>query len=172
MNRSLYVSLLFFFLLFLQVIILNNINFLGYVNPYLYIAFVFTYPIKKSRFNLLTFSFLLGLLVDFFMNSGGINAMATLFIAYIRLPLFKRIFQISEDEYPLFKLRSELFGNIFLFVSILTFVHHLILFSLLNFSLNHYFVNVFVNAILSSIFTLILYFLGTYIFTSKSSNEA
>ncbi len=171
MNRNLYLSLLFFFLLFLQVLILNNINLFGYVNPYLYIAFVFVYPIEKNRNNLLTFSFLLGLLVDFFMNSGGVNAMATLSIAYIRLPLFKRIFQISENEYPLFNLRTELFGNVFLFVLILTFIHHLILFSLLNFSFNHYFMNVIVNTAFSSLFTIVLYFLGSFIFTSKNRNE-
>jgi len=40
--------LLFIGLILLQVIILNNINFLGYINPMLYVLFVFFYPIKKA----------------------------------------------------------------------------------------------------------------------------
>ncbi len=171
MSRSLYLVFLFFFLLLLQVLILNNINLFGYINPYLYIAFVFAFPIHKSKTKLLTFSFLLGISVDFFMNSGGINTIATLSIAYIRLSFFKRFFQISENEYDLFDIKNELFGDVFGYVTILTLIHHFILFSLLNFSFHHFFKNVIINTIFSTIFTLILYFLGSFIFKQKNKNE-
>lgn len=163
MNKSLYFGLLFVFLLFLQVFILNNVLLFGYVNPYIYIAFIFVYPFKTNRLSILTYAFLLGLFVDFFSNSGGINAFATLTIAYVRLYFFKTIFQKLESEYDLFNLKLEPFGKVFNYVSILTVLHHFILFSLLNFSFQN-FSKVLINTLFSSIFTLVLYFLGSFIF--------
>ncbi len=156
----------------MQVLILNNINLFGYINPYLYIVFVFVFPIDKNKFPVLTFAFLLGLAVDLFTNSGGINAFATLSIAYFRTPLFKRIFQKSESEYKLFKFDNEPFGNVFAYVSILTVIHHFILFTLLNFSFNHFFKNVILNTIFSTLFTLLLYFSSRFILKKSNKDEA
>ncbi|PQJ69356.1 rod shape-determining protein MreD [Polaribacter butkevichii] len=164
MNKSINQIFFFLFLLFLQVLVLNNINFLGYINPYLYIAFVFLYPVKEERFTFLFVSFLLGLFVDFFSDSGGIHAFATLFIAYIRLFFIRVYFRKMPADYPFFTLKSESFGKVFNYVVTLTIIHHLIYFSFANFS----FLNlsmVFFNTLYSSVFTLILFFIGTYIFT-------
>lgn len=166
MNKSLYLTLMFFFLLLLQVLILNNVLLFGYVNPYLYIVFVFIYPFNKNRFLFLTSAFLLGLCVDFFTNSGGVHAFATLFIAYIRLYFFKRIFQKIENEYNLFNLKQEMFSRVFNYTAVLTVIHHFILFCLINFSFNNIF-GIVVNTLLSSIFTLLLYFMGNFIFSHK-----
>ena len=79
MNReNINSALLFIGLIFLQIIVLNNINFLGYINPYFYIFFIFLYPIKKGDASILILSFLLGLFIAIFSASGGINAAATL----------------------------------------------------------------------------------------------
>jgi rod shape-determining protein MreD len=166
MNR-LYQIIGLILLLFFQVLILNKINFLGYINPYIYIAFVFVFPVSKNRFPLLFSAFLYGLFVDFFSDSGGIHAFSLLFIAYIRLILIKTLFQKSEADIAIFKLKSEPFGKIFNYVVILTVIHHFILFSLANFSFQN-FSDVLLNTLFSSVFTLILYFLGTFIFSRKS----
>lgn len=166
MNKKFHLAFLFFFLLLLQVLILNKILLFGYVNPYLYIAFVFLYPFKKNRFPLLTFSFLLGICVDIFSNSGGAHAFSTLFIAFIRPYFFNVLFQKGEEDFDFFSLNEEGFGKIFNFTVILTIIHHLLLFSLINFSFYN-FSSVINNVILSSIFTLILYFLGSFIFSNK-----
>jgi len=166
MSENLNHTLLFLFLLFLQVLILNNILLFNYVNPYLYIAFIFTYPFKKNRFPILTLSFLLGLFVDFFSNSGGIHAFSSLFIAFIRIYLFKFIFQKSVDDFDFFILNKEAFGKIFNFTVILTTLHHFLLFSLINFSFYN-FQKTIINTILSSVLTLTLYFLGSFIFSNK-----
>ncbi|MDE0535166.1 rod shape-determining protein MreD [Tenacibaculum sp. L6] len=166
MNRTIYLILLFVFLLLLQVLVLNNILFLGYVNPYVYIVFIFLYPIKENRFPVLITAFLLGLSVDAFSNSGGIHTFATLFIAYLRLFFFKVIFKKSTTDYQLFNLRHESFDKVFNYTAILTLIHHFILFSLTNFSFYN-FTNVLINTLFSSIFTLLLYFLGSFIFRKK-----
>jgi len=157
---------LFIFLLFLQVFVLNNILFLDSINPYLYIAFVFLYPLKTNRISFLFYSFLLGLLVDFFSDSGGIHAFSILCIAYIRLFFVRIYFRKITADYAFFKLKSESFGKIFNYTVTLTVIHHLIYFSFVNFSFQNL-SNVFLNTLFSSIFTLILYFLGTYIFTKS-----
>jgi rod shape-determining protein MreD len=164
MNKSINQILFFAFLLFLQVLVLNNINFLGYINPYLYISFVFLYPLKQNRFSFLFFSFMLGLFVDFFSDSGGIHAFSTLFIAYIRLFFIKLYFRKLPVDYPFFNLKSESFGKVFNYVVTLTIIHHLIYFSFANFSFQNLSM-VLLNTLYASIFTLILFFTSNYIFT-------
>lgn len=166
MNNNLYLTFLFISLILLQVLILNNILLFGYVNPYLYVAFVAVFPFGGNRFLFLTYSFLLGLAVDFFTNSGGAHAFATVSIAYFRLYFFKKLFQKPEAEHELFKLKQETFGKRFNFITLLVFTHHFILFFLINFSFNNL-LNIFTNTLLSGIFTLFLYFLGSFIFSRK-----
>ncbi|CAM1334009.1 rod shape-determining protein MreD [Tenacibaculum aestuariivivum] len=166
MNNSIYIIFLFIFLLLLQVLVLNNILFLGYINPYLYIIFVFLYPLNNNRFPFLSIAFLLGLSVDSFSNSGGIHAFSILFIAYIRLFFIKKIFKKNEHDYLLFSLKQETFDKVFNYTLILTLIHHFILFSLINFSIYNFY-KVLINTVYSSIFTLLLYFLGNFIFKKK-----
>jgi rod shape-determining protein MreD len=157
---------LFFFLLFLQVFVLNNIHFLGYVNPYLYSAFVFFYPLKENRILFLLLSFLLGLSVDLFSDSVGIHAFSILCIAYCRLFFVRVFFRKIPADYLSFQLQKETFGKVFNYVVTLTVIHHLILFSFTNFSFQNI-THVLLNTLFSSVFTLILFFLGTYIFTKN-----
>lgn len=166
MNKTLYITFLFVFFLLLQVLVLNNILFLGYINPYLYIAFVFLYPPNNNRMLFLFLAFLLGISVDAFVNSGGIHAFSILIIAYIRLFFIKTIFKKTSAEFHLFDLRFESFDKVFNYTAILTILHHFILFNLINFSFYN-FSNVLINTFFSSVFTLTLYFLGSFIFRKK-----
>lgn len=166
MNKKFNLFFLFFALLFLQVFILNNILFLGFINPYLYIAFVFLYPLKEKRIPFLFYSFLLGLFVDFFSDTGGIHAFSILLIAYIRLFFIRVYLRKTTTDYAFFNLMSEPFGKVFNYVVTLTIIHHLVYFSFVNFSFNN-FSDVLLNTLYSSIFTLVLFFLGTYIFSKN-----
>ena len=166
MSKTIYFALLFLFVVLLQVLILNNVLFLGYVNPYLYIIFLFLFPLKKDRFRFLFIAFLLGLSIDVFSDSGGIHAFSTLTIAYFRLFFVKVFFSKYEVDYPFFDLSLEPFGKKFNYVATLTLIHHFILFSFANFSFNN-FSQVLLNTLYSSIFTLVLYFPVVYIFSKK-----
>ena len=66
----------FIILVLIQVLVLININFLGYINPYIYILFIILFPIKNNRLLFIFLSFLLGLTVDLFLDSGGVHAAA------------------------------------------------------------------------------------------------
>jgi rod shape-determining protein MreD len=166
MNKTVYFGLLFVFLVLLQVFVLNNILFLGYVNPYLYIIFVFLYPLKKSRFGFLFISFALGLCIDFFSDSGGIHAFSIVTIAYLRLFFIRVFLNKFEVDYSFFKLNLEPFGKKFNYITTLTVLHHFLLFSFANFSFQNM-SHVILNTLYSSVFTLILYFLSIYIFSKK-----
>ncbi|MBL4605780.1 MAG: hypothetical protein JKY02_09030 [Flavobacteriaceae bacterium] len=153
-------------ILLLQVFVLNNINFSGYINPYLYITFVFIFPLNKNRFTFLLLAFLYGLTIDFFSDIGGVFAFSLLSIAYLRLFFIRVFFKKTELDYLLFNLHSEQFGQVFNYVVTLTLIHHFILISLDNFSFDNL-GGVFLNTLYSSIFTLVIYFLGSYIFRKK-----
>lgn len=156
----------FVVLVLLQVLILNNINLFGYLNPYVYIVFVFFYPLRKEKGSFLFLSFLIGLCIDFFSNSGGINAAATLFIAFIRLPILTKILNKTDFDYQSFNLRSMPIGKSYSYIVLLTFIHHLILYSLEYFSINSFGV-ILKNTLLSTIFTVSIIFIGVILFTKK-----
>ena len=87
-------SLRFIALLLVQVVVCNNINFLGYINPYIYIVFIFLFPIRDSRIVLLLISFLLVIFVDMFSDSGGVHAAAAVTLTYAWPLLLKLSFGI------------------------------------------------------------------------------
>ena len=159
MNDVVKNSILFVGLILIQVIILNNILFLGYINPLLYILFIIVYPLKKDRGVFLLLSFLLGLFIDFFVDSGGINAAATLFIAYIRLPLLKGLLKKSEIDFLVFKINKLPFLRLLSFITILTFIHHFIIFSLEYFKFSAI-LTISSRTFFTSIFTIILLILS------------
>ncbi|NVK53100.1 MAG: rod shape-determining protein MreD [Flavobacteriaceae bacterium] len=166
MSSTLRLIFLFFSLLLLQVFVLNNVLFLGYVNPYLYVAFVFLFPLKQERYLFLILSFLLGISIDFFSNSGGIHAFSLVLIAYTRLFFIRVIFKKTVSDFQFFELFQEPFSKIFNYVVILTVIHHFSLFLLANFSAQN-FGRIILNTLYSSIFTIVLFFLAAYILRKR-----
>ncbi|CAI8397817.1 MAG: Uncharacterised protein [Flavobacterium sp. SCGC AAA160-P02] len=157
------------FLLLLQIFVLNNINFFSSINPYLYVAIIFIFPLYKNRFIILIFSFLYGLALDSFTDTGGIHAFSLLFVAYLRLFFIKLYFKKSNIDFLLFNIHSEPFGQVFNYVTTLTIIHHFLLIFLDNFSFQNIDI-VLLNTLYSSTFTLLLYFLGSYLFKKKQLN--
>lgn len=167
MNNLLLKNILRFIgLVLLQVVILNHLNLFGYLNPLAYIVWIFLFPVRKNKSLFLIASFLLGLSIDFFSDSGGIHAAATLVIAYIRLPILKIVLRKSDFDYLLFNIRAISFSKAFLFISILTIIHHFIVLCLEYFSFNA-FATIIYNTILTSILTIIISILGIALFTKK-----
>ena len=167
MNSSIAQNIILFIsLVLLQVIILNNVELFGYINPFLYILFVILYPFKRDRGGILFLAFLLGLIIDIFSNSGGTNAAATLFIAYVRLPILKYILRKSEIDFVVFNITKQPFLKIVSFVSILIFIHSLIVFTLEYFKLSDISI-ILSRTILTSIFTIILTVFSIILLTRK-----
>ena len=123
-------------LVFLQVFLLNNINLLGYINPYIYILFILLYPLDGNKGLLIFLSFLLGLSVDIFEDSGGVQAAACVFIAYIRPWVLKYSFGVSY-EYNSVKLNKAAPTERFSYIASMIFLHHFVMFALEIFSFQH-----------------------------------
>ncbi|AWI25474.1 rod shape-determining protein MreD [Flavobacterium pallidum] len=152
----------FVLLLAAQVLIFNNMQFLGYINPYPYVLFLILYPVNGNRYGLLLSAFLLGILLDSFLNSGGVHTTACIALAYFRPAFFKFSFGVSY-EYQTIKINDRLTPERFSFIAICVLLHHVILFILETFRFSFFFDIVF-RTIFSSIFTILLCIIIIYIF--------
>ena len=149
--------LIFFIgLVLLQALILNNIQFSGYVNPYLYILFIIFLPFEVPKWLLLSSAFFLGLTIDAFSDTMGMHTSASVFLAFSRYFVLK--FMATREGYD-FGLKPTLrdmgIAWYFPYVLVLTLLHHFFLFYVEIFSFEAFF-STFLRVILSSVFILIL----------------
>ena len=162
MNSALLVNISrFILLLAFQIIIFNNMNFLGYISPYPYILFIILYPVNGNKTALVVASFLLGLVMDMFNNSGGAHATACLVLAYFRPSLFKFAFGLSY-EYQTIKLNDVLTPERFTFILLAILIHHLTLFLLETFQLT-YILDTLTRTLLSTAFSIIICIIIIYL---------
>ena len=136
-----------------QILIFNNIDFSGFINPYIYILFVLLLPFNTPRLILLLSSFAIGLIIDLFMGTPGVHSSATLFMAFSR-PTVMAMFSPREGyqsgTYPrLTQFGWEWFVK---YTVTLVLMHHFTLFYLEVFTFHHFF-STFLRALLSSILT-------------------
>ena len=168
MNNSVLKTILSFLgLLLLQVLVCNNINFLGNLNPFVYVLFILLYPVTKNRLLFIFISFFLGFCVDMFLDSGGIHAAASVVIAYVRPLFLKFSFGAAYDYHSIKFSNTDLSQRIVYFLFLIV-IHHLILFSLVLFDQNKI-VLILQQALYSSIFTLIISLLLTSLFSKKET---
>lgn len=157
----------FVFLVLFQIFVLNNIQLMGYANPYLYILFILTLPIETPKWLLLLLGFFLGYVIDYFSYTIGLHIAATVLIAYLRPKLIRLVVPKLEPG-PDVIIGIEQFGfkSFLLYTGILVFIHHLVLFFLETFKLDDFW-EILNRAAISSILTIILIFIGQYLFYSK-----
>ncbi|MDP4282611.1 MAG: rod shape-determining protein MreD [Bacteroidota bacterium] len=157
----------FLFLVFLQILILNNIQLGGYINPYLYIYFILLLPWETPRWLLLLSSFLIGITIDMFTNTPGLNAASSVMMASFR-PLIIRSLSTGTEfligENP--SLKNQGMKWFFNYSLLLVLIHHTVLFFLETFRISE-FLMTSLRMILSVVFTMILIFGAEYLFYSK-----
>jgi rod shape-determining protein MreD len=151
----------FILLLAAQVTIFNNINFMGYINPFPYILFIILYPVNGNKSGLLLASFLLGLTMDLFLNSGGVHAASCVILAYFRPAIFKFSFGLSY-EYQTVRLNDVLTPERFSFILIAVVLHHIVLFILEIFTFE-FFWSIILRTLISTLFTIIISILIIYL---------
>ena len=158
----------FVFLILFQVLILNNINLGGYVNPFFYVYFILLLPFSTPRWALLGLAFLLGLGIDIFTNTPGLNATACVAMAFAR-PFVINIISTSTESLigtnP--KIRNQGIKWFFYYALILILIHHMILFYLEVFRFEEFFQTLF-RILISSALTLLFVLLAEYLFFQKS----
>lgn len=152
-NSILRFGLIFFLLILLQILVLNNIQFSGYVNPYVYILFILLLPVEIPSWLLLIISFATGLIIDFFSGSPGMHSSATVMAGFAR-PYILRVIA-PRDGYEAGSSPSMLAYGFRWFLSytlLIVLIHHTTLFYLEVFRFSEFF-RTLLRVILSSLFT-------------------
>lgn len=167
LNNSMLVNIIrFITLILVQVLVLNHVNFLGYINPYIYPLFILVFPLKGNKGLLIFLSFILGLTIDIFGDSGGIHAAASIFIAWIRPVALKYSFGVSYELNTLKISTAPLSKQIVYIISMVLF-HHLMLFSMEIFNVNHILL-ILKSTLFSGIFSVILMVFSILLFSRKN----
>jgi rod shape-determining protein MreD len=162
MNATVLTNIARFVLLLLaQVVIFNEMSFLGFI-PFPYILFIILYPVDGNKIALLLSAFALGIIMDMFRNSGGVHAASCLVLAYARPAIFKFSFGLSY-EYQTIRINDVLTPERFSFILLSVVVHHFTLFVLEVFRIN-YLWEIFIRILFSTIFTIVLSIIVIYIF--------
>lgn len=85
-------------LVLLQVLVLNRMHIGGYGTPFLYIYFILKFNSKVGRNELMLWAFVLGLTVDMFSNTPGMNAAAAVSLAFFRSTFLRLVTLRDMDE--------------------------------------------------------------------------
>ena len=160
-------TIMFFTLVLIQVLILNNIQLSGYINPFLYVLFILLLPFQTPGYLLLGLAFVLGLVIDIFSNTIGLHTSATVFLAFLRPPVLNLISNRDIQEKGRAP-RIEGFGLAW-FTRYLIFLvpaHHLFLFFMEVFTFSG-FVFTLGRAFISSVFSIFLILASQYILFKK-----
>jgi rod shape-determining protein MreD len=127
--------LLFILLILLQIWLFNNIHLFGVATPFVYLYFTLKLPVKMDRNVVLLLSALMGLIIDIFGSTLGLNMFVMVIIGFLRFYLLKLFAprDVFEDYVPSF----ETLGNFMFvrYVGTLTLIHVVILHLMESFTL-------------------------------------
>lgn len=157
----------FALLILFQVLVFNNIQVFSFVTPYIYVLFILLLPFETPRWLMLVSGFVLGLLIDFFSNTGGIHTAATVLIAFLR-PWAQNTVSSRQEYEPGIQpgIKNLGFRWFFLYSLILITIHHVFLFYLEVFRLAGFF-QTMLHALLNVLYTLVFIIIIQYLFYRK-----
>lgn len=157
----------FLILVFIQVIILNKIQFSGFVNPFIYIMFILLLPFETPPWLLLILGFVTGITVDIFSGTIAMHAIATTLTAFTRpfiLTLFAPRDGYENRTSPTLKYYDLLW--IVRYTVVLVLIHHSCLFFVEVFRFSGFFYTI-LRILLSSFLTIILIIISQLLFFKK-----
>lgn len=164
MSRTIFTDFLAIAMLIaLQIFVLNRITLFGKYTPVLYPAFVMFYPFFRNKFQFLILSFLLGLGIDAFLYTWGINAVATTTIAYFRTLIFRTSTDTSTD---FFSFQSLQWTQYLFFIFSSIFLHQIMVQYLEFFKFSRVF-DIFLNVLATSAISFIFILLYSLAFKIK-----
>ncbi len=154
----------------LQVLLLNNIQLSGFINPYIYILFIMLLPVKFSKVFSLVLAFISGLVIDIFTNTAGMHAAATVMMAFMR-PTILRVFS-PRDGYEaesIPSMRRMGFNWFAVYASVMIIIHHVTLFYVEAFTFSGFFLTL-IRALLSGASSLLIILIAQFL-TGKFKTE-
>lgn len=154
MEENIFKRLMWFIgLVLLQALVLNNVHVFGYATPFLYIYFIIKLSPSTSRNGLMMWAFFLGLSVDIFSDTPGMNAAASVLLAFV-CPFYLRLFA-PRDVQDIIVPSARTMGNgaFFKYVLASVLTHHIALFCLIFFSFTDVF-TLIIKIVTSTILTI------------------
>ncbi|MDR0811316.1 MAG: rod shape-determining protein MreD [Paludibacter sp.] len=145
----------FVLLALIQTLVLNQIQFLGFVNPYVYLLFIISQPIKQPRWLTLILAFALGLTIDIFSNTLGIHAFATVLVAYLREYIIRIFISLDDGVNAVPNFHTFGVAAYIKYLAAMVVIHHFALFFLEAFSFTDFWL-VLLRIIVSSFFTILI----------------
>ena len=155
----------FVLLVLAQVLVFNRLNFLGFINPMIYLLFLYWYPIKQRRSAFIIISFILGFVIDVFSDTLAFHAVACTTMAYFRPAIMRFVFGVNY-EFQSFKLSNTTKAQQIAFLTFLILGHHTIFFLLEIFSLSHLLL-LLKKTVFTSVGTLVLGILIISLFSAE-----
>lgn len=142
-----------------QAFVLNKINMFGYITPYLYIYVILKSDVNESRNSVMLWAFLCGLLVDMFSDSPGINAAASVFLAFIRPNLLFLFVSRESLEQGVPSIRTIGIAAFAKYTGVASLLHHSFLVAVSYFSLTsvgEMGLRVLLSAVMTTVFILLI----------------
>lgn len=90
-------ALLFAGLVLAQALVFNRLYLFDTAIPLAFIYFIMRLPVTMSSIGVMTLSFLLGLTIDIFSDTAGMNSLACTLLAVLRLPVLRLYFPREDD---------------------------------------------------------------------------
>lgn len=152
----------FILLVFIQILVLNNVQLSGSINPFLYILFILWLPVEMNKLLVMLVAFFTGMTIDVFSDTMGMHASACVFLAFVRPYVLAAL--APRDGYELNQrpsLNQFGFQWFVIYASICTFLHHLFLFFVEVFRFSE-FLDTLWRTLASSFFTLVLILIMQY----------
>jgi hypothetical protein len=157
---------------FLQVGIIQYINFGTYIIPLLYVLPILMLPFETPRIAVLIICFVQGVIIDDFYNQQGLHSAATVFLGFLR-PFVLKLLSPREGYDNLVKPTVHYMGPawFFTYAGFLILCHHLVYFYLEIFRFSEFFPTL-LRVILSSIGTLVFVLIFQFLFYRNEKNIA
>lgn len=136
MAKTVIQTIVLFVVLTLLQVVCNKIILFNVATPIIFIYVLFRLPINLAKVWIFIIAFLMGLIVDIFGNTPGMNALACTLISALRLPVFN-LYVSREDEMssPLPSIDSLGMGNYFKYMSTMVILYCIFLFFIQAFTL-------------------------------------
>ena len=136
MTRNIIHFVILFFVLVLAQAICSKICLFNVAVPIIFIYFIIRLPLSLGVNWLMTLSFFIGLVIDIFNNSLGMNALSCVILAITKRPVFRLYFPREDDITDTIPSIDSLGLSVyFRFMSSLTLIYCALLFGIQAFSL-------------------------------------
>lgn len=139
-NRNFIIAIKLLLFLTIDIFVVSRFELGSYFIPHIYFLSIISLPVRTSKAVMLLFAFFTGLIVDLFMNTGGLHASASVMMAFVRL-FTLRMYINPEDEDNNISPGLYTLGNrkYIIYASVLILVHQLTFFTMEVFKMDSFF---------------------------------